>query len=298
MFSWHSDLTRITYKVSSHWPNCNWCGQTNSAQSSDDQDNGDDREQKVHTADRVPDERKFDLPPGISPDNPLAPLYARYRRDVDPSDPFHVAPESNFALGLLDMMGDIFDLFVSVEKKELGAMEGTLSEIPASISSEVQAMRLGVALSLASSSTITTSPPDPTEIPTLEATLVPLPTPQVSMTAEDPTETLLAPRGLPNQVADMVSLTESAIPTLIMPTHGIPPAPTTKPDGSTTSSPDSSPGGIYDPTDNPLRAHKPSKTTACNTSPTSSMAPSASKYTTQSIRYHCLYFYSLDYMPV
>ncbi|KAF8707521.1 Ras of Complex, Roc, domain of DAPkinase, partial [Rhizoctonia solani] len=111
---------------SSHWPNCNWCGKART--NTNGPVDPDARDQQVHpqsSQGQSPD----DLAGAPKPHNGSGSLFERLKRHVDYDDPFRVAPNSSLGLGLLDMMGDIFDLFLGTEKQGLATSDVTSTSI-------------------------------------------------------------------------------------------------------------------------------------------------------------------------
>jgi hypothetical protein len=189
--------------------------------------------------------------PLVTTHNRSTSLFARLKRQAGYLDPFQVVPDSSLASGLLDMMGNLFDRFVEVEWKELGAAEVPSPDTEANISEKVKAMELEIG-QLATTLTMDETSPISTASSLMEASAA-------GFRAEDPTGNLLAARGL--APATLTHIVQTPIT--------VPPTPPTVSSSSTRS-----PSG---PEEFPLRAHKSTKTKSCTTSPTTSMPPSASQ---------------------
>ncbi|CAE6428812.1 unnamed protein product [Rhizoctonia solani] len=111
-----------------HWPNCNWCGKPKAT--TNGPSGPDTQEQQVRSqSDSSEGQSSNDLFNAPGPNNGSTSLFERLKRQVDYNDPFHVAPNYSLGLGLLDMMGDIFDLFLGVEKQELATSEVTPTRV-------------------------------------------------------------------------------------------------------------------------------------------------------------------------
>ncbi|KAG8747250.1 hypothetical protein FRC10_001866 [Ceratobasidium sp. 414] len=237
-----------------HWPNCNWCGRTNSAEDSQSA-NRDYGTTEAQRADEDIDEHSLELLPSTSPTNSLVPLYARYQRGVDWDELFPPAWDSGFNLGSVGSMSDVsgpqtnteHELHIERNPSPDNHMHPALDSLDSDTTDAV--------LLLADTN--------------IQLSRMPLSTAQTSIATGDPAETPLVARDLPSAVVDTTPAAKPATPTLVAPTADTPSIPTAQP-GSTTSSPD----GVYGHSENPIRAHKPSKTASCTTSPTTSMKPS------------------------
>ncbi|KAG8719242.1 hypothetical protein FRC08_003326 [Ceratobasidium sp. 394] len=235
-----------------HWPNCNWCARTNSAGGSQSA-NGDYGTAEAQAAGGDSNEY-LETSPGTSSVNSLAPLYPRYRWGVDWNDLFPLAGDSDLDPSSVSPIGDISNPFTDTENElhvERNFSPDSHTHLALdSLDSLDSDISDGVSL-LADTN--------------MQLSAMPASTAPTSIAAKDPAETSLLVRDLPSPVVDTTPATKPPTPTLIAPTAAIPATPA----GSTTSNPD----GVYDHSENPIRAHKPSKTTSCTTS-TTSMKPS------------------------
>ncbi|KAG9103220.1 hypothetical protein FRC06_011760, partial [Ceratobasidium sp. 370] len=236
-----------------HWPNCNWCGRTNSVEGSQPT-NGDYGTAETRTADRDPDEHPLELLPSTPPAEPVVPLHARHWWGVDWDELFPPTQDSGLDLSSVDPI-DVLDPPTNTEyelhvERDSSPDTHTHLALDSLDSDTTDAVPL-----LADTST--------------QLLAIPTSTARTPVAAEGPAETSLVARGLLGAVVDSTPAIEPATPTLVVPTASVPSTPTTQPD-STTSSPD----GVYDHSENPIRAHKPSKSASCTTSPTTSMKPS------------------------
>lgn len=249
----------------SHWPDCNWCGQTN------DPPNKDAKKQRGQTEDEVGledsyGERANSHSFGPRYNNESTSLLSRLKRQTDYLDPFHVAPDSSLALGLLDMMGDIFDLFVGVEKKELGTMETPPPDVEPNFSDKIKALRFGIG-QLATTMPVDGLSPASATLSSMETSVT---TPGSTNPDEDSTGDLLVARGVSLSPSSTDPPFGLATPTNMAQTQTVvPPAPPARSTSSTRTP--------SNPAEFTLRAHKPTKGASCTTSPTKSMPPSASK---------------------
>ncbi|KAG8684390.1 hypothetical protein FRC09_015423 [Ceratobasidium sp. 395] len=180
------------------------------------------------------------------------PLYARYSRGVDWNDLFPLPQGSDTDTDLLDVTGDVFNPATDIEY-ELD-IEGMSSDIHVRL--PLGSLGLDTLLGDTNMQLSTT-------IPALKASS------QVSMNADGPVKSPPVVRDLLGAPIDATPITKQVVPTSVVTTASVPPVPTAQSD-STTSSAD----GVYNHSDNPIRAQKPSKTTTCMTSPTTSMKPS------------------------
>ncbi|KAG9126103.1 hypothetical protein FRC07_004872 [Ceratobasidium sp. 392] len=238
-----------------HWPNCNWCSQAKSAGNSPPA-SGEDEAVEVRTTSEDSGEHLLDLPPSAPSANLPLPFYARYSRGVDWNDLFPDVP--GLGSSMFELTGDTSDPFTDMEHK-LDVENNASPAIYIYSASEPPVLdTLGTVSSIVDANA-----------QLLETLSDLVPTSQISMDVVDPAGISLVARDPLGAVVETTSIAKQAIPTLAVPTTDVPPISTSRPD-STTSSPD----GVYDHTDNPVRAYKPSKTASCTTSPTTSMKPS------------------------
>lgn len=189
-------------------------------------------------------------------------MFERIKRQIDYSDPFRVSPNSSLGWGLLDMMGDIFDLFLGVEKQDLGATGGDPSAATY-VLGELESIKVGMhkltetlvpdngSPSLEPASTVTsTMEPEPTGIEEHQH-----PTDQLAAR-----ELISSPQS--TSLDSILAMTTSLAHTPLV-------APS--PLGSTSTST----GSPKEP-EEVLQAHRSTK--SCAPSPTRSMSPQASKY--------------------
>ncbi|QRW18874.1 alginate lyase [Rhizoctonia solani] len=239
-----------------HWPNCNWCGKART--NTNGPVDPDARDQQVHpqsSQGQSPD----DLAGASKPHNGSGSLFERIKRHVDYDDPFRVAPNSSLGLGLLDMMGDIFDLFLGTEKQELATSDVTSTRILEGleyIKDEVDKF------------TETLSSENGFSAGLEKSTETSIIGPKSTRSGEDNHNHQRVVRDLPlkatgsNRLEVPANLAHTSIATL--------PGPLGLTTGSTASS-------SY-PEESPLRAPGPTKTKSCTPSPTKSMPPQSSKY--------------------
>ncbi|GAB1519392.1 hypothetical protein RhiTH_002458 [Rhizoctonia solani] len=218
--------------------------------------NPDARDQQVHpqsSQGQSPD----DLAGASKPHNGSGSLFERIKRHVDYDDPFRVAPNSSLGLGLLDMMGDIFDLFLGTEKQELATSDVTSTSILEGleyIKDEVDKF------------TETLSSENGFSAGLEKSTETSIIGPKSTRSGEDNHNHQRVVRDLPlkatgsNRLEVPANLAHTSIATL--------PGPLGLTTGSTASS-------SY-PEESPLRAPGPTKTKSCTPSPTKSMPPQSS----------------------
>ncbi|CAE6462698.1 unnamed protein product [Rhizoctonia solani] len=182
------------------------------------------------------------------------------KRQVD-NDPFRVAPNSSLGWGLLDMMGDIFDLFIGVEKQELGV---TASVLPATtqVLEGLESIKDGINQFTETLTSDNGSPtnlePSSTETNTIESK--PTGLEELHHTHQPVARDLaLSPESTSSNpaLAMATSLARTSVAT-----PSAPPSSTT-----------SSPASPSDPEEFPLRANRSTK--SCAQSPTKSMSPQA-----------------------
>ncbi|CAE7073335.1 unnamed protein product [Rhizoctonia solani] len=232
-----------------HWPNCNWCGKSNVANTGPADPDPDAGEQRVRSQSGGSEEQSSKDFATPESHNRSSSLFGMLKRQVD-NDPFRVAPNSSLGWGLLDMMGDIFDLFIGVEKQELGV---TASVLPATtqVLEGLESIKDGINQF---TETLTSDDGSPTN---LESKSTGLEEPHHT---HQPVARDLTPS--PERTSLVPTLpTTSLVPTSI--------AIASAPLSSTTSSP-ASPSS---PEELPLRAHGSTK--SCTPSPTKSMSPEA-----------------------
>ncbi|CAE6425811.1 unnamed protein product [Rhizoctonia solani] len=238
-----------------HWPNCNWCGKANAAGTASTA--SDTEEQQARSQSGGSDD--FDA---LGSNNGSTSLFARLKRQVDYNDPFRVTPNSSLGWGLLDMMGDIFDLFLGVEKQELGTTEGA-PPVTTHVLEGLESIKDGIDQFTETLTTDDGSPtnsePSPTEMSTLESKSTgleehPHHTNQLAVRdlVPSPESTSLNPA-----LAMATSIAQTSIP--------VPSAPLSSTTSSTVSP--------SNPEQLPLRAHGSTK--SCTPSPTKSMSPQA-----------------------
>ncbi|KAF8760706.1 chondroitin AC alginate lyase [Rhizoctonia solani] len=198
-----------------------------------------------------------DLAGASKPHNGSGSLFERIKRHVDYDDPFRVAPNSSLGLGLLDMMGDIFDLFLGTEKQELATSDVTSTRILEGleyIKDEVDKF------------TETLSSENGFSAGLEKSTETSIIGPKSTRSGEDNHNHQRVVRDLPlkatgsNRLEVPANLAHTSIATL--------PGPLGLTTGSTASS-------SY-PEESPLRAPGPTKTKSCTPSPTKSMPPQSS----------------------
>ncbi|KAG8734008.1 hypothetical protein FRC11_013494 [Ceratobasidium sp. 423] len=242
-----------------HWPNCNWCGKANTA--STRPADPDAQEQQVRSRNGGSEKRTTDELAAPRPNNRSTSLFERLKRQTDSTDPFRMAPNSSLGWGLLDMMGDIFDLFIGVEKQELDTTKGA-PPATTHILEELESINVGLEQF---TETLTADDGLPTSLEPLStetSTMEPKPTgledhyhtnwPAARDLTLPPESTSLNPA-----LAMATGLAHTSI--------AIPSAPL-----SSTTSSTASPSS---PEEFPLMAHRSTK--SCAPSPTKSMSPQA-----------------------
>ncbi|CAE6523890.1 unnamed protein product [Rhizoctonia solani] len=242
-----------------HWPNCNWCRKANTAgtRSADP----DAEEQQVRSPNEGSEGRSSDefATPGLK--NGSTSPFERLKRQMDYNDPFRVAPNSSLGWGLLDMMGDIFDLFLGVEKQEMDATEGappaTTHVMEGLESIKVEIEQFTETLT-ADNGLPTDLEPSSTEMSTMEL--------QSTELEEHHHTNWQAARGLTSSPEGTSLIPALAMTTNLAHTTIATPSAPLSPTTSSTASPS-------DPEEFPLRAHRPTK--SCAPSPTKSMSPQA-----------------------
>ncbi|KDN42903.1 hypothetical protein RSAG8_06429, partial [Rhizoctonia solani AG-8 WAC10335] len=242
-----------------HWPNCNWCGKANTAGTGTA--DADAEEQQVRSQSGGSEEQPSEDFGTFGPNNGFTSFFERLRRQVDNSDSFHVAPNSTLGWGLLDMMDDIFNLFLGVEKQELGAT-GNASPALTQVLEGLESIKDGINQFTETLTSDNGSPtnlePSSTETNTIESK--PTGLEELHHTHQPVARDLaLYPESTSSNpaLAMATSLARTSVAT------------PSAPPSSTTSSPASS----SDPEEFPLRAHRSSK--SCAQSPTKSMSPQA-----------------------
>ncbi|EUC53702.1 alginate lyase [Rhizoctonia solani AG-3 Rhs1AP] len=239
-----------------HWPNCNWCGKTNTGPADPDTEKQQVRSRSEGSEEQPPE--GFDTP---ASNNGSKYFFDMFKRHVDHDDPFRVAPNSSLGSGLLDMMGDIFDLFLGIEKQELDPTEGA-SPATTQVLEGLESIRDGIdqltETLTADNGSATNLVQSPTETDTTES--------KPTVLEEHPHTHQPAARDLTLSPASTSSNPALAMATSLVHTS-VPIA--SAPLSSTTSSP-ASPSS---PEELPLRAHRSTK--SCAQSPTTSMSPQA-----------------------
>jgi hypothetical protein len=184
--------------------------------------------------------------------NGSAYFFQRLKRQVDYNDAFRAAPNFSLGLGLLDMMGDIFDLFLGVEEQGLATSEVAptpVLERLESIKSEVD------------------------KFARMPHTNSGSPTSHGSSTGIGAEETKSIETGGRHHTHRPVGrdLTPIETPTSLPHTSVATPLAPLDPTTSSTAS-------SSDLEESLLRAPRPTKTKSCTSSPTRSMPPQSSKY--------------------
>ncbi|CAE6455578.1 unnamed protein product [Rhizoctonia solani] len=244
-----------------HWPDCNWCRKVNAPDTEptdpDPDPDPDTEGQRVRSERESSEERPSEqlVAPGLNNDS--SSLFERFKRHVDYNDPFHVAPNSSLGQGLLDMMGDIFDLFLGVERQESGDPPAT-TQVLEGLESIKDGIDQFTESLTADNGSPTNLEPSPTETDSMESKPTGL---DDHRRAHQP-----AARDLtPSPESTSLNLAQ------VLPTSPVHTSVTnlSAPPSSTTSS--SAPRS--DPEEVPLRAHRSTK--SCTPSPTTSMSPQA-----------------------
>ncbi|KAJ1311739.1 hypothetical protein OPQ81_010209 [Rhizoctonia solani] len=241
-----------------HWPNCNWCKKANVVSA---RPTGRDTEERRVRSESGGFEEPSENWGENVPRNGSTSPFERLKRHMD-YDPSRMAPNSSLGWGLLDMMGDIFDLFLEVEKQELGVAEGT-PPVTTHVLEGLESIKFGIDQF---GETLTADNGSPTSLgpPSIETNIMePNPSEPGEHHHHHYTNRLA--------VRDLAPLPESISlnPALAMATSmvhtSIPLSPS--PASSTTNSA----GPSSDPEELPMRAHRPTK--SCTPSPTKSMQP-------------------------
>ncbi|CAE6419164.1 unnamed protein product [Rhizoctonia solani] len=244
-----------------HWPNCNWCGKTNAA--SPGPTDPDAEKQQVRSRSEGPEEQPSEVFATPASNNGSASFFDMFKRHVDNDDPFRVAPNSSLGSGLLDMMGDIFDLFLGVEKQELDATGGA-PPATTQVLEGLESIRDGIdqltETLTADNGSATNLELSPTETDARESK--PTGLEEHAHTHQPAARDLISPESTNSNPAFAMatSLVRTSVTIASVPLS------------STTSSP-ASPSS---PEELPLRAHGSTK--SCAQSPTTSMSPQASEY--------------------
>ncbi|KAH7345286.1 alginate lyase-domain-containing protein [Rhizoctonia solani] len=243
-----------------HWPNCNWCGKAKAASSGSTEP--DAEEQQVRSQSGGSEEQSSDDFDTLETNNGSTSPPGILKRQVDYNDPFRMAPNSSLGWGLLDMMGDIFDLFLGVEKQELGATEGA-PPVTTRVFEGLESIKDGIDQFTETLTTgdvsLTSLEPSPTETSTLEFKSTGLE--EHHHHTNRPAGRDLAPSPESTSLNSALAMaTGPAQTTIPMPSAAL---------SSTTSS--TAPPSNQEQL--PLRAHRSTK--SCAPSPTKSMSPQA-----------------------